>query len=156
MVWKLHSILKTVWPKPSVPEMSGASVFIGTNAFKAVGDGVRRIQDALHELEDSHFKQELLDFWAAFNGLLARIHQSAELHNERVDEGVNLLYLASGIFYHRISEIFSLTATHDERLVGVEQIDELSRLCNWTNPGQTVKVAFDSVSQQMAHVTNAL
>jgi hypothetical protein len=71
--------------------------------------------------------------------------------SEQVDFALNLLYLASGVLYHRLVELSSKLPEIDKRLVGVEEMQDLLRLCHWPTNTKSVKATFDSlVSEMMA------
>ena len=81
----------------------------------------------------SQGREELLPFWNAFNHLFSILKkQNRSEKSARIDEALNLLYLASGVFYHRIKEISSATLETDPRLTGVEDIPTLLKICKWT------------------------
>jgi hypothetical protein len=132
LIWKFHCVLNTAWPKPDVPVMAGSSVFIGTNLFKALENGLVQIEQSFHSSQ-SQGREELLPFWNAFNHLFSILKkQNRSEKSARIDEALNLLYLASGVFYHRIKEISSATLETDPRLTGVEDIPTLLKICKWT------------------------
>jgi hypothetical protein len=147
---QFHSVLNTAWPKPDAPEMANASIFIGTNLFKALEDGVCQIQDALHSFPDPKLRNEATPFWNAFSGLFFELGaQGRGKQNEGTDYAFNLLYLASGVLYHRVAEFSPKLPTLDARLMGVEKLGDLLRLCNWQKNEQTTKSVFDSLVAEM-------
>jgi len=138
LVWKFHQILNTAWPKPSVPQMAGSSVFIGTNLFKTLENGLSQIKDALISCEGT--KKEMLPFWNSFSDLFFKIGMQNRFEKSvRIDEALNLLYLASGILYHRIREITSASPQLHAHLSDVEDVGKLLQACGWTSDKTTIK-----------------
>jgi hypothetical protein len=133
-----------------VPEMAGASVFIGTTLFKSLENGLPLIQETIEASNDNDFRDEIHLFWNAFSKLFFTLGiQDRYSKSEQVDFAFNLLYLASGIAYHRVAEWSSKMPIFDERLIGVEPFDDLLKICRWPKKTESVKLVFDSLIVQM-------
>ncbi len=137
--------------------MAGGSVFLGTNLFRALDDGLSLIERALGNAENSAVRREVADFWKSFTHLFLRLEsQNRHEKSKRIDDAINLLYFASGVLYHRINEFSGSVPFQDTRLVGVEPLEELITLCRWTQPHPTVKTVFDSLPQAMLAASESL
>ena len=140
---QFHSILKIAWPKPGVPQMSGASIFIGTNLFKTLEDGVLKIGETMSALDDSQ-GCELRPIWAAFTKLFSAIQcVDRGSKSKNVDFALNLLYLGSGVIYHHVAALDQRAVTGSS---GVEPLDELVRQCEWPAEGQSRRTLAHSVT----------
>ena len=152
-----HSILNTAWPRPGVPQMAKASVFIGTKLFTALENGLIQIQHALEALHSSSNRNELVGFWKTLAGLFLQLKgQNSGERSERIDQALNLLYLASGVFYHRLAELSSVVPKADERMIGVEEMAKLLELCGWSKPSQTVNSTFVALLDEMTVTADVL
>ncbi len=150
LLWQFHCALNTVWPKPGVPEMAGASAFVGTGLFKGLKNGMCQIQDTLHSLRNPGLRDEVAPFWNAFTRLFCTLgEQDRYKKSDQVDSAFNLLYLASGVFYHHVAELSSKLPETDKRLIGVEELKDLVRLCRWPTDAQNAKSIFDSLVSEM-------
>jgi hypothetical protein len=147
---KFHSVLNTAWPKPGVPAMANASVFIGTTLFKGLEDGLNIIEDAIEASEACDFKKEAMSFWNVFRNLFTAIgKQDRYKQSEQVDFAFNLLYLASGVFYYRVVELSSKQPGIDRRTIEVEPFEDLLRLCRWPGKTENVKSVYSSLIHEM-------
>ncbi len=156
-VRQFHTILNMAWPKPSVPETAGGSWFIGTNISKMLTDGVQIIQHSLNALEDADVRRELNGFWKVLNELFVKIkNQKRDSRDKRTDPAINLLYLASGVFFHRIVELSPSQAPYDDRFVGVEEMSSLLHLCEWTGTDVSIKATFDAIIEAMTRIAIGL
>lgn len=146
-VAKFHSISSTAWPKPDEPALAGASVFIGTTLFKTLENGLPLIDEAIDE---SGCKNEVESFWAAFKSLFFAVSkQNRNERSEQVDFAINLLYLASGIFYYRLEEFSFTQPDLDKDFIRIEPFEELLKLCHWSGKAENVESVFDSLASQM-------
>jgi hypothetical protein len=149
-IWQFHSILNTAWPKPGIPQMTGASVFLHTNLFKALENGLIRIQQLLKPVETSN---GFLNYWEAFYSLFMRLkEQDRAEKSERIDRAINMLYLASGVLYHQVAMISSKLPDCDKRLIGVEDFSKLLQLCRWSDSGNTIDSVFDDLPSKMTSI----
>ena len=81
--------------------------------------------------------------------------QNRNIKSIHVDHALNILYFASGIFYHRIKDISSVALETDRRLTGVEDVAVLLRICKWT--GATAAKELDSeIIEKMNIAVNQL
>jgi hypothetical protein len=150
-IWKLHSVLSVIWPKPGVPVMAGASTFIGTNFFKSLETGIRQIDEQLNSYGlNGETRKELCDFWHVVHLLYLRLRVQNKLEKSvRIDNAINLLYLASGVLYHRIKETSSITIELAPGLSDVEDFEKLLRVCNWARTKTTIQEIENSVVTEM-------
>jgi hypothetical protein len=131
-ILKFHSILGTIWPRPGVAEMQHASIFIGTNLFKTLENGVSQIDGQLKSISEVTVQNEIEPFWSVFKKLFKIIATTDRgIKDAQVDFAVNLLYLGSGVLYHRIAEFSSKLPSVDARMTGVEGLPDLLQLCHW-------------------------
>jgi len=158
LVSKFHMVLSTAWPRPGVAQMAGASVFIATTLFTTLKDGMREIQDALELAENSGVRNQVAGFWAEFSKLFSAVssHNTQEDRSEQIDNALNILYLASGVLYRRIVEISGHAVVQDERIIGVEELDDLLALCHWTAPDTTLHSVFYGLLSSMAFLTEKI
>lgn len=145
LLWQFHSILKTAWPRPGVPEMANASVFIGTNLFKTLGNGLREIEEVIRSETNSGQWLDFVPFLKAFNRFFFQIGlQDRNRPSVKIDRALNLLYLASGIFYLHVAEVFSESPEED-----MEKLAELLNLCQWHTNLETTNQIFSSLMDEM-------
>jgi hypothetical protein len=150
-VAKHHSILNTAWPKPGEPALAGASVFIGTTLFKSLENSLPLIEEEIDELSDDELKGELKPFLEAFKKLFFAVgRMDRNINSEQVDFAFNILYLASGIFYHRIEQLSFTRADLENEFIRVKPFGELLELCRWPEKSEEVKPIFDSLISQMS------
>jgi|GEM_PF-2328358 len=150
LVAKFHSILGIAWPKPGVHELAGASVFIGTTLFNALADGLNRIESVLENSSCCTVRTKLTPFWHALKRLFTFVgKQDRYSKSGPVDSALNLLYLASGVFYHRLAELSSKQPEMDVHPIEVEEFKELLRLCRWSAKADDVESVFDSLVEEM-------
>ena len=137
--------------------MAGGSVFLGTNLFRALDNGLSLIERALGSPENAAIGREVADFWKSFTRLFLRLKsQSRGEKSERIDAAINLLYLGSDVLYHRINELSGSVPDRDERLIGVEPLDELLALCHWAQPDSTARSVFDLLPKAMLAMSESL
>jgi len=153
LIWwvaKFHSIFNTAWPRPGEPALAGASIFIGTTLFKTLENCLGRIEHAIDETEGVEFGDEIKRFWAAFKALFCAVSgQDRTEKSQRIDQALNLLYFASGVFYHRLAELSFAKPDLDKDFIRIESFDELVTLCRWPRKADSVKSVFESLVEEM-------
>ena len=127
-----HSILGIGWPKPGVPQMAGARIFIGTNPFLALEDGIRQANEEFEFLCKLPKMQTTCEAWCLVKALVAQLRAlGRESQSPMIESALNLLYLATGVLYHEISSDLGATPKLVERFSRVEVLEELLRTCAW-------------------------
>lgn len=150
LVAKFHSVLGIAWPKSGVHELAGASVFIGTSLFNALADGLNRIESVLENSSCCATRNKIMPFWHALKRLFTVVgKQDRYSKSGPVDSALNLLYPASGVFYHRLAELSFKQPERDVHLTEVEEFKELLRLCRWSAEADDVESVFDSLVGEM-------
>ena len=131
-----HSILNTAWPKPGVPQMTGASGFIGTNVFRALRRITLLIKEEIADAGSSLKVPDLARVWGAFEAVVERLEERGrQAPRNQVDRAFNLLYLASCVLYRELARAGEVVPKHDPRFSHVEELGELLSLCAWkSNP----------------------
>jgi hypothetical protein len=148
LVAKFHSISNTAWPKPGEPALAGASIFIGTTLFRTLEHCTLLIQEAVEAMGNNDSRREIENFLTAFKLLFSAVGQRDRGEkSEQVDFAFNILYLASGVLYHRITEISSRIP--EDRFTLVEPFNKLLELCRWPGKIDNVKAVFDSLASAM-------
>ncbi|HEY3763392.1 MAG TPA: hypothetical protein VGN23_16725 [Verrucomicrobiae bacterium] len=150
-VWKFHSVLNIIWPKPGVPVMAGSSTFIGTGFFRSLETGIKEIDRMLISFGlDQEIQKELCDFWHVVYLLYLRLKVQKRLEKSvQVDDAINLLYLASGVLYNRIKEISFITIELAPGLSDVEDIEKLLYVCNWGQKKGAIKEIENNIMSEM-------
>jgi hypothetical protein len=147
LVAKFHSIFNTAWPKPGEPALAGASIFIGTTLFKTLENGLTLIEEAIDKSDPSN---EIKHFWTAFKTLFVAVSkQDRNEKSEQIDFALNLLYLASGVFYHRLRELSFTQPDLGKDFICIKSFSELLKLCRWPEKSESVKSVFNSLISQM-------
>ena len=149
-----HSILNTAWPKPGVPQMAGARSFIGTKLFQALERIVNQITETVQSLTESQVKDQLSQAWTAVAKLVVFLKVSGrDLDTETIDRAFNLLYLTSGVAYHRLAAGLSQTPPQNERFSTVENLADLLGVSAWPpsepspNPADLLEAVAEEISK---------
>jgi hypothetical protein len=125
-----HSILNTAWPKPDVPQMSGARSFLGTKLFTALENITVSIKN---ELDAAPKMQLFSNTWNSFSAVVNQLKVlGRQSTNPEIDRAFNLLYFTSGVLYYEIAKANSMIPKNDTRFSHVEKFEELVLLCKWT------------------------
>src|SRR6266516_3860241 len=133
-----HSILGTAWPRPGCPQLAGARSFIGTKLFVALEKIVGQIGAQVAALDESNLKRELLPLSKMVTDAVDYLKQfGKQREDEPVDRVFNLLYLVTGVAYHRVAAETPDKPQQDARYSTVEDLADLLRLCAWTPKQQT-------------------
>jgi hypothetical protein len=137
--------------------LAGARHFITTNVFKALESVVGEIQEQIAALEERQLRSELLPLWKKVTDTVGFLKQFGKQRGDDVvDPLFNLLYLVTGMAYHRVVAELSEKPQHDERYSTVEEVADLLRLCAWSpsqpteQPSQLLQelaAALDAVPQ---------
>ncbi len=152
MMWvaKFHSLMSTAWPKPDEPALAGASVFIGTTLWKALENAFPLFQETVEAANNYDSTREIICFLTAFKRLFFAVgNQDRNNKSEQVDFALNLLYLASGVFYYRLQELSSTQPDIGKDFIRIKPFSELLNLCRWPDKTGSVKSVFDSIVVQM-------
>jgi hypothetical protein len=133
-----HSILGIAWPRPGNPEMEGARVFIGTNLFASLEDGVRQADEEFEHLITFPNMETHCVIWRLNGDILIRLKALGRVtRNSFVDSAFNLLYLSTGLQHNIIASAFNFIPTPVERFSKVEATDDLLKKCGWINSEQS-------------------
>lgn len=152
MVWvaKFHSVFSTAWPKPGEPALAGASIFIGTTLWKSLENAFQYFQETIEGSGDHDSKREIEQFLTVFKLLFFAVgKQDRNEKSEQVDFALNMLYLASGVLYHRLEELSSVRPDLKKEFTSVRPLDELLNVCHWPGRTKSVKSIFDSLIGEM-------
>jgi hypothetical protein len=127
-----HSILNTAWPRPGVPQMAGARRFIATKLFRSLQVSIDQTAESIESLGEPQVKEDLFYTWNSVGETVRYL----SVANQRADEATvdrlfNLLYLVTGIAYHRVAGELPQKSQQDERFSSVEDVGDLLRLCAW-------------------------
>lgn len=127
-----HALLGILWPKPGVPRLPPARLFIGTKAHSALQDGIRLANgefDSFYSLPDTRLACEV---WGLVKESLKQLEMLGQSsRNPNIDGAFNLLYLLTGLLYHQISLKLGVTPTPVARFPSVEPPNELLQDCAW-------------------------
>jgi hypothetical protein len=127
-----HSILGLCWPKPGVPQMSGARIFIGTKPFFALEDGIRQTNSEFESLSQFNNMQTARAAWHLVTRIVAQFRiLGRNSEAKAIDPAFNLIYLATGLLYHHVSNIFSVVPIPVQPYATVETLEKLLRDCSW-------------------------
>lgn len=149
-VAKFHSIFNTAWPKPGEPALAGASIFIGTTLFKTLENGLACIEEAIDESDENESDNEVRRFWAAFKTLFFAVsRRDGNEKSQQIDFALNLLYFASGVFYHRLEELSFAHPDLDKDFIRIKSFSELVKLCRWPKKTEDVKSVYSSLIGEM-------
>jgi hypothetical protein len=149
-VAKFHSIFSTAWPKPGEPALAGASTFIGTNLFKTLENGLACIEEAIDESDENDSGKEIKHFWTAFKALFVAVSmRDRNEKSQQIDFALNLLYFASGVFYHRLEELSFVHPDLDKDFIRIKSFSELVKLCRWPTKTENVKAVYSSLIGEM-------
>lgn len=152
MMWvaKFHSLQSTAWPKPGESALAGASIFIGTTLWKTLENAFPFFQEAIEASSDRDSKREIEQFLAAFKLLFSAVGtQDRNEKSEQVDFALNLLYLASGVFYHRLEELSFTRPDLKKEFIHIKPLDELLKVCRWPAKAESVKSVCSSLIGEM-------
>ena len=118
--------------------MAGAHHFIGTKLFVALEKIVGQIGEELAALDGSALKTELLQLWKPVGDAVSFLKQFGEQRQDApIDRVFNLLYLVTGVAYHRVAAEMPDKPQQDARYSTVEDLADLLRLCALTPKQQT-------------------
>ena len=127
-----HSILGLAWPKPGIPQMAGASIFIGTNPFVALEDGVRQTGEEFASLYKLQNMQTACEAWRLLTEIVRRFKiLGRHSQSPAIDPAFNLIYLTTGVLYYHISTTFSIVPAHVQPFATVEPLEKLLSICSW-------------------------
>lgn len=123
-----HSILNTAWPRPGVAAMARARSFIKTKLYGNLEAAAYEVAKSVGSAAD----HDLEAFAVALQRRVEALKQGHEqLSDEAIDSIFNLLYLATGVAFHRVSDLGLRSPSWAENLMEVEPVDALLRLCKW-------------------------
>lgn len=125
-----HSILSLGWPKPGIPEMSGARVFIGTKPFFALKDGIRQANREFELFSAIQKMKSTCEAWHLVGEIVNRFEAlGRQSESKAIDPAFNLIYLTTGVLYHHISTMFSVVPEHVQPYAIVDDIERLLHDC---------------------------
>jgi hypothetical protein len=82
--------------------------------------------------------------------------QDRNTNSEQVDFTFNLLFFASGVFYHRLEELSVTHSNLEKDFIRMKSFGELVVQCHWPGRSDSVKAVFDSLIGEMARCAKNL
>jgi hypothetical protein len=127
-----HSVLALGWPRPGIPQMAGARIFIGTNPFFALEDGIQQASAEFEILCKNPNMQTACQAWLLVTQIVVQFRTlGRQSQSAAIDPAFNLIYLTTGVLYHHISSIFSVTPKSVQPFATVESLEKLLGDCSW-------------------------
>ena len=130
-----HSVLTLLAPRPSVTALSGAGIFLKTKPFLAYLKTDAEINSLLTENRQLDELHDSASIWELCHTLVLNMdHLPIPNRDPIVDDAFNLLYLATGIFYHDIVALLPAKPNQNPNYATVEDLGYLTKRCQWTVP----------------------
>jgi hypothetical protein len=127
-----HSIIGTAWSDPVYPELADSRIFIGTKLFISLENGAAKIDALFKERKISGSWSEYTKLWQHCYSLIRTLHiLGNKSNNPNINCAFNLLFLATGVIYNKLSNDLFKCPKQDIRFSTVYDIELLMKKCLW-------------------------